>query len=131
MNAQTAILRACQHPTSNPCEVNMGKGERLNVCSDCWNAGYRARKAERKQQLAEHWTQYRAEQACAMSEAGAKVGQRVQYFAASMLGLGGILITGQIVTNRNGVAVIRLDSKYDGKRFTAWSKAWKEAVHAS
>jgi hypothetical protein len=127
MDAQETILRACQHPTSNPCEVNMGRGERLNVCADCWNAGYRARKAARKAQLADHWTKYREEQVCAMSEVSAQIGQRVQYFAASMLGLGGFLITGQIVTNRNGIAVIRLDSKFDGKRYTAWHRAWKEA----
>lgn len=54
MDAQTTILRACGHPThpSRVCEVDMGKGERLRVCADCYNASVAARRAERKAYLA-------------------------------------------------------------------------------
>lgn len=60
-----------------------------------------------------------------MAEAGAFIGQRVQYFCRSMLGFGGLLVTGQIVSNRNGVAVVKLDRAYDGKKQTEWNKGWR------
>src|SRR5258708_31916024 len=123
MSAQDTILRACSHDRK-PCEVNMGNGEVLNTCADCYNASVYARRAERKVQLAEHWTKYREEQADAMREAGAFVGQRVSYFCRSMLGLGGITITGQIRANRNGIVVVRLDQIVDGKREASWNKGW-------
>jgi len=126
MTAQDAILRACHHDTGNPCELDMGHGEKLNVCANCWNASVYARLEERKKQLAEHWRKYVWEQKKAMDEVGAFVGQRVQYFCRSMLGLGGITITGRIVTNRNGVGVVRMDQIVDGKREAAWNKAWRE-----
>jgi hypothetical protein len=106
----------------------MGKGERLNVCADCWNRSVYARKAARKQQLAEHWQKYRAEQKVAMDAAGAQLGDSVQYFCRSMLGFGGLLVTGTITANRNGIAVIRLDRIVDGKRFAQWNKAWNKAA---
>jgi hypothetical protein len=70
MNAQDTILRACQHERK-PCEVNMGNGEVIFTCGDCYNASVYARRAERKVQLAEHWNAYRCAQQEAMREAGA------------------------------------------------------------
>lgn len=83
MATQTEILRACNHERK-PCEVNMGHGEILNVCAECWNQSVDARRRNRKAQLAEHWQEYRAKQIEAMKAAGAAVGDRVQYFAPSM-----------------------------------------------
>jgi hypothetical protein len=125
MNAQDTILRACQHERK-PCEVNMGNGEVVFTCGDCYNASVYARRAERKVQLAKHWDAYRCAQQEAMREAGASIGQRVSYFCPSMLGLGGVTVTGQIRANRNGIAVIRLDQIVDGKREASWNKGWKE-----
>jgi hypothetical protein len=104
----------------------MGKGEKIFVCGDCWNASVYARRADRKRQLAEHWRAYAQGQQEAMSYAGAFIGQRVGYFCRSMLGLGGFTVFGTIIANRNGVAVVRLDQKWDGKRQTEWNKGWKE-----
>lgn len=125
MTAQDRILRACNHPDGPRSEVDMGKGEIIMVCLDCWNRSVTARKAERKAQLADHWQQIAREQATEMQKAGATIGQRVSYFAPAMIGLGGMLITGTIKLNRNGVAVVRMDSKCNGRRETEWTKAWK------
>lgn len=51
MDTQETILRGCTHKAHSPCEVDMGAGETLAVCVDCWNAGVAARRAERKAQL--------------------------------------------------------------------------------
>jgi len=104
----------------------MGRGEKLRVCVECYNASVYARRSERKTQLATYWSEYRMKQAEAMREVGAFAGQRVQYFCRSMLGFCGVLITGRIRINRNGVAVVRLDRIVDGHKETEWSKAWKE-----
>lgn len=130
MSAQDTILRACQHERK-PCEVNMGKGEVIFTCSDCYNASVYARRAERKLQLSEHWQGYSREQREAMREVGAEVGQLVTCFLPSMLGgyFGGITLTGRIVLNRNGVAIVKLDRPYNGAHSTTWHKGWKE-VHA-
>jgi hypothetical protein len=126
---QDEILRACHHADRQTSEVQMGHGEILMVCCQCWNASVAARRSARKQQLADHWKAYSKKQAVAMREADADVGQRVQYFAASMLGprFGGLLVTGTIRLNRNGVAIIRLDHAHNGKHSTEWNKAWKQA----
>lgn len=107
----------------------MGHGEKLTVCADCWNESVDARRAARKAQLSEHWEAYRVKQAGAMESAGAEVGQRVEYFAASMLGgyFGGITIRGTIVLNRNRIAVVKLDNPGHGPKYTAWHKGWKLA----
>lgn len=127
MNAQETILRACSHERK-PCEVNMGHGEILHTCADCYNASVDARRQERKHQLSVHWNKYRAEQEKAMRAADAHVGQRVSYFCPSMLGayFGGITVTGRIVLNRNQIAIVKLDRPYDGKTSTAWHNGWKE-----
>lgn len=103
----------------------MGRGEVLNVCTDCWNASVDARRRDRKQELAEHWRKESAAQSEAMAAAGAQIGQRVSYFCRSMLGLGGYTVSGTITRNRNGLAVVRLDRLYEGKRFTQWTKEWR------
>lgn len=51
VTVQNIILRSCQHE-HRPCEVNMGRGETIFICTACWNRGYYARKAARKAQLA-------------------------------------------------------------------------------
>jgi len=124
MTAQDTILRACAHAPQS-CEVNMGKGEIIRACSECWNQSVYARRAERKRELAAHWNEYRTRQTEAMREAGATFGQRVSYFCRSMLGFGGVLVTGTIVANRNGIAVVRLDRIVDGHKQTEWTKAWR------
>lgn len=125
MDAQEKILRDCAHTGRQSAEVDMRTGERLMVCCECWNASVAARRADRKAQLAEHWRKYREEQRQAMAEVGAAPGQRVHYFCRSMLLLGGIDVTGTIVLNRNSVAVVKLDRKYDGKNQTEWNKGWR------
>jgi hypothetical protein len=125
MNTQETILRNCQHTDRQRSDVDMGHGERLPVCCECWNASVAARRADRKAQLAEHWREYREAQTKAMAEVGAQCGQRVTYFCRSMLGFGGFSVTGTIVRNRNGVAVVKLDRKYDGKTTTEWNKGWR------
>ena len=132
MSAQSAILRACSHDPK-PCEVNMGKGEILFTCAECYNASVYARRAERKTQLAEFWGKHAAEQAAAMRDAVATVGQRVQYFCPSMLGayFGGITLTGRIVKNRNGVAIVKLDRPYNGQLSAAWHNGWKQVKEFS
>ena len=52
MDAQETILRNCQHEERYRSLVDMGHGERLLVCCECWNAGVAARRAVRKAQLA-------------------------------------------------------------------------------
>lgn len=125
MNAQETILRNCQHTDRQRSDVDMGHGERLPVCCHCWNASVQARRADRKKQLAEYWSKYSEKQEKAMAEVGAKCGQRVAYFCRSMLGLGGFSVTGTLVRNRNGVVVVKLDRKYDGKTQTEWNKGWR------
>jgi len=125
VTAQETILRACQHPHSGQLNVNMGRGEMLSACVDCWNSSVTARREERKAQLAEHWRKYAEEQRQAMESVGAKVGQRVQYFCRSMLGFGGVTVNGVIALNRNGVPVIKLDQVVDGKKQAAWNKGWR------
>jgi hypothetical protein len=126
MTAQDTILRACSH-SPKPCEVNMLDGTTLAVCGECWNQSVYARRAERKTQLAEHWSKFAGEQEAAMRDAGASIGQRVQYFCPSMLGayFGGLTLTGRIARNRNGVAIVKLDRPYNGQHSAAWHKGWK------
>ena len=127
MGAQETILRACQHP-HRPCEVNMGRGEVIHTCADCYNASVDARRRERKNQLAVFWNDFRAKQEKAMREANAHVGQRVSYFCPSMLGgfFGGLTLTGRIVLNRNLVAIVKLDRPYNGQKSCQWHNGWKE-----
>ena len=127
MTRQDEILRGCNHLGGQTCEVSMPRGEVLSVCSECWNASVYVRRAERKQQLANHWKEYREAQAVAMENAGAHVGQRVHFFAASMLGpmFGGLVVTGTIRVNHNGVCYVRLDRPANGKKTTEWNRAWK------
>ncbi len=129
MPTQDEILRACDHSDRQRAETNMGRGEILKVCADCWNASVYARRQDRKLQLATHWQEYRTKQAEAMKAAGAEVGQRVQYFCPSMLGafFGGITVKGIIRVNRNGVAYVQLDQASNGTRATEWNKGWKQA----
>lgn len=124
---QDQILRACDHTDRQTSEVTMGHGETIKVCCECWNASVAARRSARKTHLAEYWTKYRQAQSIAMQEAEAHIGQRVQYFAASMLGpaFGGILVTGTIRVNRNAVAYVHLDRSFNGKKSTEWNKAWR------
>lgn len=125
--SQLDILRACNHTDRPRSEVLIRKGETLLVCTPCWNESVYTRRAERKQQLAGHWQAYREQQDREMLAAGATIGQRVYYFAPSMLGLGGITVRGTITRNRNQIAVVRLDAKFDGRRYTEWTKAWRLA----
>lgn len=124
MTTQQTILRSCSH-ASRPCEVNMGRGEVITVCSDCWNRSVYAARDERKAQLAAHWNTVREAQDTALLSAGQKIGDRVSYFCASMLGIGGYIVTGTIKRNRNGIAVIRFDHPQQGKHSTEWCKGWK------
>jgi hypothetical protein len=48
-----AILEECRHQTDNPCEVFHPDGRTLKVCHECWNRHVYARRAARKQALAE------------------------------------------------------------------------------
>lgn len=48
------ILRDCCHDRGRDCEVDMGHGETLYVCCECWNRHVYARQEARKAQLAEH-----------------------------------------------------------------------------
>jgi hypothetical protein len=127
MTTQQNILRACSH-ASRPCEVNLGtnrKPEVIFVCSDCWNTSVYAAQDERKAQLAKHWQQVREAQDAEMVAAGQKIGDRVSYFCASLLGIGGYLVTGKITRNRNGIAVIKFDSPQQGKHSGQWCKGWR------
>ena len=51
MTEQEHILRSCDH-AKRDCEVSMPDGERLSVCTICWNASVQARRDGRKAQLA-------------------------------------------------------------------------------
>ena len=51
MDTQETILRTCTHDDATPC-VTLPGGETLRVCSECWNEGVYARRAERKAELA-------------------------------------------------------------------------------
>lgn len=128
-NAQEAILRECAHREASRSEVDMGHGERLPVCVDCWNRSVQARKAGRKASLMKYWAEYAAAQSRAMAEVGASVGQRVERFFPSMLGefFGGLTLHGRIIRNRNGVAIVKLDSPYNGKTTCSWSVGWRPA----
>ena len=127
MSIQVDILRACNHTDRPRSEVLIRKGETILTCTPCWNESVHARRAERKQQLAAHWQQERERQDREMQAVGATIGQKVYYFAPSMLGgfFGGITVTGTIARNRNQIAVIRLDEKHNGERYTQWTKAWR------
>jgi hypothetical protein len=127
---QDDILRACQHTDRQTSEVKMTADEVIQVCTECWNASVAARRAARKVQLSDHWAKYRTEQAIAMREAGAEIGQRVSYFCRSMLGFGGYSVLGTIVANRNRIAVVKLDHVQDGKTQTEWNKGWKPCKQA-
>lgn len=130
MTTQQAILRACNH-SHQPCEVNLGtnrKPEVINVCSECWNKSVYAARDERKAQLAEHWKKYREVQAAEMQAAGQREGDRVSYFCASLLGIGGYVVTGVIKLNRNRIAIIKFDCPQNGKTSTEWAKGWKVIV---
>ena len=127
MTAQETILRACRHDTRIGADTDMGNGEIIRVCVDCWNASVQARRAARKVQLSNHWGEYRVKQAAEMRKVGAEIGQRVFYFAPSMLGafFGGCTYHGRITRNRNDIAVVRLDAPSGGHRFTAWHVGWR------
>lgn len=119
---QTEILQSCAH-SPKPIETSGG----IRCCVECWNAGTVARKQTRKAQLAEFWQKESDKQSCAMSEHGAQVGDLVSYFAASMLGpaFGGLRLTGQIIRNRNGYCVVKLDTRHEGKLQAPWNRGWK------
>lgn len=128
MTAQQTILRACNHSQGTLSEVNLGtnrKPEIIHVCNDCWNKSVYAARDERKAQLAEHWKEHRKGQDAAMLEAGQREGDRVSYFCASLLGIGGYTVTGTIRRNRNGIAIIKFDHPQNGKTCTEWCKGWK------
>ena len=118
---QTQILEACDH---SPKSIETSGG--IRCCVECWNRGAQQRKADRKAQLTEYWFIQRAKQASAMDSAGAQVGDLVSYFAPSMLGpaFGGLRYTGQIIRNRNGYCVVKLDSPSDGKSIVPWNVGW-------
>lgn len=48
-----SILHNCSHDGHKNCEVDLGHGRRLWCCVECWNAHVAARRAARKQQIAE------------------------------------------------------------------------------
>ncbi len=50
--AANHILEECQHGDAT-CEVSHPDGRTLHVCCDCWNRHIYARRAARKQELAE------------------------------------------------------------------------------
>jgi len=60
----------------------------------------------------------------AMKEVGAAYGDRVTYTLFGMFFTTDTL-TGTLVC-RNGLPMVKLDSKFNGKRFTQWHKGWKK-----
>jgi hypothetical protein len=49
---QEQVLRACNH-AEKTCEVSFRRGETFHVCGDCWNASVKARREDRKAELAQ------------------------------------------------------------------------------
>ena len=59
----------------------------------------------------------------AMSEAGASYGDRVTYTVQGLF-FSTETLTGTIV-NRNGLPMVKLDEKHNGKRYVKWHKGWQ------
>jgi hypothetical protein len=122
---QEAILRACQHRDRTLCGVRVSAAELLYVCLPCIHAGREVYDAGRKAYLAAWWHSQASVQSSAMKDCQVAIGIRVQRFCCAMLGFGGVTLTGIVVKNRNGMAVVRMDAKCNGRRFTHWDRSWK------
>jgi len=55
--------------------------------------------------------------------AGIKVGDKVSYFAVSMLGFGGIEIAGKVAKRKK--YYVKLDAEVNGKKTAHLTKAWR------
>ena len=58
-----------------------------------------------------------------MEKAGYKVGDKVSYFARSMIGFGGITVTGKIGKRKK--YYVTLDRPFNGKKTAHLTNAWK------
>jgi len=125
---QLRILRACQHVDVMRCGVRVSATELLDVCLPCIHAGREAFDAGRKAYLAAWWHSQASVQSTAMKDCQVDIGMRVQRFCPSMLGFGGVTLTGTVTRNRNGMAVVRMDAKCSGRRFDTWNRGWRPEV---
>ncbi len=58
-----------------------------------------------------------------VEKAGYKIGDKVSYFARSMIGFGGILITG--IVGKRKKYFVKLDQTFDGKKTAHLTNQWK------
>jgi hypothetical protein len=122
---QLSILRSCGHRDRTLCGVRVSSSELLEVCLPCIHLGRAAFDAGRKAYLKAYWHSQASIQDSALKDCHLAIGMRVQRFCPSMLGFGGMTLTGKLVRNRNGIAVVRMDATLNGKRFTGWDYGWR------
>ena len=68
-------------------------------------------------------TQSKGEADAAMGEVGAAYGDRVTYTAQGLF-FSTETLMGTIV-NKNGLPMVKLDEKHNGKRYVKWHKGWR------
>lgn len=122
---EACVYQSCTHRDRSVIHVWLSKREYV-VCRECLHAGRAICDASRKEYLAAYWRSKASIQSTQLKDCQVSIGMRVQRFCPSMLGLGGMTLTGTLVKNRNGIAVVRMDQKCNGKRFTCWDYGWRE-----
>ena len=98
----------------------------LNYCTDAQRAESAALYAEQKQRYDEKKNADTAVEKKQVDAAGFKAGDRVNYFARSFLGLGGMLVTGTIGKRKK--FYVKLDQPFNGKTTAHLTSAWKKVA---
>lgn len=97
---------------------------------NAWNAHHREVRAARKVQESAAANESLSVALEALAAAGLRIGARVTYFAASMLGLGGMVVEGTVCVYRGRLMVKcrgKVDTTAGCRRYVTWNRGWKAA----
>jgi hypothetical protein len=83
------------------------------------DAVYQEQKRRYDEALAQDYAQYNRE----VEAAGYRVGDRVSYFARSMIGFGGIVVKGTVQKRKK--YYVKLDHTFQGQKSAHLTKSWR------
>lgn len=103
-------------------DIRKGMPKYLNDMTPAQHAVSHAVYTEQKRRYDEKIAFERAEYNLEVEKHGFRVGDRVSYFARSMLGIGGISIKGTVGKRKQ--YYVKLDHAYNGKKSAHLTSAW-------